>query len=80
MFLEFLSIVEGGTPGESVPESFFNIAFVLIFATQNRVRSMFFGVFVDSRAGQTSSLFKFFGVFIGIIEGHVAKRVPEGLF
>ena len=40
MFLEFLEIVEGGTPGKRIPEGLLN-----------RARSMFFGFFVDSRGG-----------------------------
>ena len=41
MFLEFLYKVEWGTPGNCVPEGFFDKAGVLIFAAQNRVCFMF---------------------------------------
>ena len=40
MFLQFLYIVERGTPGKRVPEGFFDKVCISIFAAQNRVRSM----------------------------------------
>ena len=41
MFLEFLYTVEEGTPGKHVPEGLFDKAYVLIFASQKRVHSIF---------------------------------------
>ena len=51
---------------------------VLIFAHQNRVRSMFFDFLLIE--GVTEFVIFVFVVFICIIGGIPDKRIPEGLF
>ena len=50
---------------------------VLIFAHQNRVRSIFLEFL---QIVVTELVIYVFGVFIGIIRGTLDKRIPEGLF
>ena len=52
---------------------------VLIFAHQNRVRSIFLK-FLYIVEGVTELVIYVFGVFIAIIGGTPDKRIPEGLF
>ena len=58
---------------------FFDKVHVLIFAHQNRVRSIFFE-FLQIVEGGTELVIYVFGVCIGIIGGTPVKRIPEGLF
>ena len=57
--------------------TFFDKVRVLIFAHQNRVRS----IFLEFLYIVVTELVKYvFGFFLGIIGGTPDKRIPEGLF